>query len=80
MKFKVGDIVEVIDEDVDNHLIGMIGKIVKTTTDSKVYAVDFGKKIKQEYNIVNATTHDFCENELTLHKARKGAKNPTHLV
>jgi hypothetical protein len=71
-KFKVGDIVEVINEEVeeDKHLIGMTGKIVKVKTygDSIIpnYYVEFSKPITQHCNRINDYTHMFFEKELKL--------------
>jgi len=66
MKFKVGDRVKIIYEEIieDKHLIGKSGIIISKQED--IYAVDFGKIIKQSRNKVNGTTHHFWGSELEL--------------
>jgi len=76
-KFKVGDRVKVINEakEPDRHLIGMVGIITGSKEGSyDTCYVDFGKKIKQGYNKVNETTHNFYEGELELTKDKMSNK------
>jgi hypothetical protein len=71
-KFKVGDIVEVINEAVqeDKHLIGMIGKIAEVKlyggSITPNYDVRFSEPITLHCNRINDYTHVFFERELRL--------------
>lgn len=83
MDFKIGDTVKVIDEKVpdDRHLIGTIGKVVETPRrDKETYDVDFGKKIEQDANSVNETTHRYLTSEIELVKKGDGKIKPDDLV